>query len=212
MLMKTKKILFAGCMAFIFALAGCSNGVKAQTTGVVNCYYLEVDVGGQTFSNHYSQTYSEVYEYKDDNGNAIYASTQVSWNRYDEATGKYKTCTSLWVYRDRYTTEYTEYKYVRLVGQLMEEHNFYLDLDKRVIDSETKWSECRHEQSSSSSDSSMSYDNHEAYQKAKTGYFQSDSINYNSIKLDLAQKGLERHTYTILSEDSVITYRAKWFQ
>ncbi|MCI5746088.1 MAG: hypothetical protein MR270_07415, partial [Erysipelotrichaceae bacterium] len=160
-------------------LCGCSNsGTTAQKKGTVDCYSIFVRNGGSSvFSGTYSTYYSQVHEYKDSNGNSIYANCNICHQVYNEITDTYDTVESIFVYSDRYTVDYTEYSYVGFIGWLTVENNYYLDLDKRIIDSETKWSEYLYDKSPSGYESLGTPNNKEAFKKAKNNYYQISSYN-----------------------------------
>ena len=190
----------------LFTLTAC-NSTKDATKGVVDCYQISVANGGSTlFTKTYQATYSKVYEYKDENGKSIYTSARyISYNSSH-------TDLPIRVYPDRYTNDYTEYTFSKFVGYLTVEYNYYLDLDNRMIRSETKWSEYKYESNPIDSSNEGTPDNKEAYNAVQNGYYQAVS-GYDSatLKLDLTESGLIRNTYTKLGEDSIITYTAKWF-
>lgn len=198
-----KKLMVVLLFGTLFMSACSDGGTTAETTGVVDCYSISVKNGGSTiYGGSYQVSYSSVYEYKNEKGNSVYT--------YDNIG------TVLFVYPDRYTKEYTEYEYVGFIGWLTKEKNYYLDLTNRVIDEETKWSEYFY---SSNPDTSTKADNKRAYNCAKKSYYRNFDYTYSddgmtiyhAIKLDTTEKDLEEHTYTKLGEDSVITYKAKWF-
>ena len=117
-------------------------------------------------------------------------------------------------YPDKYTSEFEEYSFSKFVGFLTRENNYYLDLGARTIDEETKWSEYKYTTDPTTVSEGTS-NNKEAFNCAKSNYYQNLSNYYDSqyitLRLDLTDSTLERHTYTMLGEDSIITYTAKWF-
>ena len=179
-------------------LVGCSNSDHSGGKGVIDCYSIRVTNGGSTvFTGNYYAGYATVYEFKSADGKTIY-------------TGQGVSDSSINVYADRYTNTYVTYTFSRFVGYLTVENNYYLNLDSRTIDSEVKWSEYKYE--SNPSTAYPDANNKEAYSCAKKGYY--ENIGYGSgsnLRLDLTESSLERHTYTKLGDDSIITYVTKWF-
>lgn len=187
-----RKTLLVGLLSAATLLCSCSNGgIKTQTSGVIDCYYIQVKNGGSTvFSETYLSSSATVYEFQNLAGDPVYANF---------AGGKIK------IYKNRYSSQYDEYSYVSAIGLLNREYNYYLDLDNRIIDSEVKYSEYLYD-SEQSSYSSVEYNNKKAWQCAKKSYYKS-----STIYLDMLENPLETHEYTKLGDDCVITYKAKWF-
>lgn len=195
-------------------LVGCSkNSAAGGTSGKVDCYSVRVTEGGSTvFTGNYSSGYASVFEYKDASGKKIYTSSHMIYQKYDG--GSYITADSIIrAYPDRYTNDYVEYTYSRFVGFLLRENNYYLDLGARTIDSETKWSEYKYQNDPVTPPDGATSNNKEAFLCAKNNYYQMDysGYDYATLRLDLTESSLERHSYTMLGQDSVITYTAKWF-
>ena len=194
-------------------MAGCtSNGAAGGTSGKVDCYSIRVTEGESTiFNETYDAGYSSVYEYKSADGKKLYSASHIYWRDYNTSAKKDAVIRA---YPDRYTNDYTEYSFSRFVGFLTRENNYYLDLGARTIDSETKWSEYKYA-SDPTTVSEGASNNKEAYNCAKSNYYQDlgylSDQEYVTLRLDLTDSSLERHTYTMLGQDSVITYRAKWF-
>lgn len=197
-------------------LAGCSsngvnNGAAGGTSGKIDCYSISVTEGGQTvFTGTYSAGYSAVYEYKSADGKKIYTSNHFRY--YDYSTSR-QNDSIIRAYPDKYTSEFKEYSFSKFVGFLTRENNYYLDLGARTIDAKTKWSEYKYTTDPTTVSEGTS-NNKEAFNCAKSNYYQNLSdygYQYITLRLDLTESTLERHTYTMLGEDSVITYTAKWF-
>ena len=209
--MKSK--LFILLVAAI-GLVGCSkNSAAGGTSGKVDCYSVRVTEGGSTvFSGNYSSGYAAVYEYKDSSGKKIYTSGHLVYQKYDGSSYT-NVDTVIRAYPDRYTNDYVEYTYSKFIGFLLKENNYYLDLGARTIDSETKWSEYKYQNDPTTPPDGAKSNNKEAYSCAKSNYYQLDysGYDYYSLRLDLTESSLERHSYTMLGQDSVITYTAKWF-
>lgn len=192
----------------VLGLVGCSSNAGG-TKGKVDCYSLSVTEGGKTvYSANYNVAVAEVHEYTSAEGKKLFTNCHMTYmDGYSSAKD-----TVIRAYPSRYKQDSIEYTYSRFVGYLTKENNYYLDLDAKTIDAEIKWSEYLYENSSSAN----SIDNKEAYSCAKQNYYQVDSGYYNygptySLFVDITEDGLERHTYTMLGEDSIITYTEKWF-
>lgn len=190
------------------ALVSCGNSIsKKDTRGIIDCYSISVKNGGLTvFSENYSISYVSVFEYKDDSGKCIYVSSRVGQAYYDYQTGK-ETFTDLpiEVYKNRYEDKHVSYNFSRFVGYLSCENNYLLDLDARIIDSEIKFSQYLKSDNPNNQDV---INNKEAYEKAKKGFY---TGYYNEIHTDMIESGMERHSYTKLGDDCVISYKAKWY-
>lgn len=198
-----KKSLLLILPALMLASCGGNSIDKNATKGVIDCYQVRVTNGGSTvFSGDYYISSTEVYEYKNASGKCLYTSNRYRTYNYDYTElldGSVK------VYPSRYKSDFEEYQFSKFVGYLTYETNYLLDLDARIIDTETKYSEYLY---STNPNEGNEANNKEAYEKAKKGYY---TINSGTIRLDMAEKEMERHTYTKLGEDCVITYKAKWY-
>ena len=196
-------------MASATCLVSCSSA--GGTIGKVDCYRITVYEGGSTiFNATYSASYTRVYEYKSADGDKLYTSSRVGYMNYDSYA---TTDAIIRAYPNRYTNDYKEYTFSRFVGFLTCEYNYYLNLGDRIIDSEIKWSEYKYENDPSELKSGETANNKEAFNCAKKNYYQDfySGSEYVSLRLDLAESSLERHTYTMLGDSSVITYTAKHF-
>ena len=197
-----------GLLVLLFSLIGCSkNSAAGGTSGKVDCYTIKVTQGASTiFNGKYSWGYSKVFEFRSGDNNKIYVSSDCKYE------GKNLP---IRVYKDKYAyvNDYIQYSYERFVGYLKTESNYYLNLSDKIIDSEVKWSEVSDDVNPENLEGC---DNKEAYKCAKTNYYTSvdSGYAYNEycfIYLDSSETSIERHVYTMLGEDSVITYQAKWF-
>jgi hypothetical protein len=200
-------------MIAAMALAGCSGDSAAGgTTGIVDCYEVRVTNGGSNvFSGTYQESFSRVYEYKNDKGNAVYSDTK--FTAYDSASGRYVDGTVV-VYPERYSHESIVYKFTRFVGFLTFERNYLLNLGSRTIDSEIKWSEYKYKNDPEELAEGVTSDNKEAYNCAKKGYYPASGFAASGsmpIYTYIDDSRLVRHSYTRFGDDSVITYTAKWF-
>lgn len=194
-----KKLVGLFTVAILLILCSCSTN---KTNGVIDCYSIKVTSGGKSINQTYNASTARVYEYKSANGDSIYTSAELYSYDYQSDSTTYK----LKVYADRYTSDYIEYTYSKFIGWLTVENNYYLDLDNRTIDSEVKYSEYLYAKNPDNS----AADNKKAYECAKNNYYIISGSTY-VLRLDLEEKGLERHTYTKLGDDAIIEYRAKWF-
>ncbi len=203
-----KKIICLMTFLVLMVLCSCSSNGTSKTSGVIDCYSIKVTEGGSSvFSQTYFATTSKVFEYKSAKGDFIYANYRYQYNdsSYQLIDGIIN------VYPDRYTSEYIEYTFVKFVGWLTVEYNYYFDIDNRTIDSEVKYSEYLY----ANNPTTDAANNKVAYECAKKNYYLlTSSAGFNkayNLKMDLEEKSLERHTYTKLGDDSIITYKAKWF-
>ena len=198
----------------------CSCVKVDHTKGVIDCYSISVTEGGSNvFSGTYRESSVEVHEYKSEKGDSIYTNWKWNKNYYDGTPQSYP----IRVYADRYTSEYTEYSYVGFVGWLSVEQCYYFDIDNNTIDAVTKYTEYRN---STNPSQDREADNKQAFRCAKKNYYLEESASfaydlnrdpdtgwsyYYSLKEDIVEKGLEKHTYRKLGEDSIVEYRVKWF-
>ena len=187
-------------------LVGCTPSGKIDCSAIVI-----MGNNGEIFDEESETSYSEVYEYKSDEGKKIYTSSRyITWDG-SSSEGIYL---SIRTYKNGYSGDFTEYTYSRFVGYLTMEYNFYLDLNKRMIDIETKWTEYK-ELTNPENDLEKVANNKEAYQCAKKNYYQDDSFgstdssSYRAIYLDTADSSLERHVYASVGQEFAIVYTMK---
>ncbi len=202
------------CLLIVIAalgLTGCStNNVPGKTNGWIDCYSITVQNGGNTiFNQTYQVASSEVWEYKNDKGESLFVDSRPQYTDYDNT----KVDCTIAAYPSRYESIYVEYTFSRFVGYLTMERNYYLDLSGRTIDSETKWMKYKGDKDSAPYPEVGMANNEEAYACAKKNYYQLGGFYAQSVYLSLDSNlsSLERHTYTQVGSDSVITYTAKWF-
>ena len=190
-----KKIFCGLLIMFMLCLCSCSANNQKNTSGTIDCYSIKVTEGGKTvFSSTYSASTSKVFEYKSESGDSIYINTRAYYK--------------IFVYADRYTSDYVEYSFSGFIGWLTVEYNYYLDLDNKTIDSETKYREYLYAKNPEAGEA----DNKKAYNCAKKNYYVLKTDYYTlNLRLDLEEKGLERHSYTKLGDGSMVDYRVKWF-
>lgn len=186
-------------------LVGCTPGGKIDCATIV-----VMGSSGEILEEESETSHSYVYEYVSDDGMKIYTSNRyITWDGSDSEGFDF----SLRTYRNRYSNDFTEYTYSRFVGFLTQEYNFYLDLNKRMIDIEIKWTEYK-ELTNPVEDLGNPANNKEAYQCAKKSYYQDDSIefggsSYKAIYLDSADSSLERHAYASVGQEFAIVYTVK---
>ena len=201
-----KKLLVICLLVVSLILCACSGHNMGQTKGVIDCYSISVNNGGSTvFSATYSTGYTEVHEYKNDNGDSIYTDGRIV-DYYNNAS------VTICVYKDRYTDKFSEYYYSGFIGWLTVEYNYYLDLDNKLIESEIKWSKYLY----SSNPTDDEADNKKAYNCARKNFYLVPAGGYYiynnyELRLDMDESSLERHSYIKIGEDCIISYNAKWF-
>ena len=190
-----------------------SNSNAGSNKGKVDCYSIEVKSGGSNvFRANYQSLSSSVYEYKSNDGSAIYLNNRLTYSYINGSGEVVNADMVVRGYPSRYKSEFITYHYSRLVGYLTNEKNYILDLGARTIDCENKWSEYLYDKNPDTTVDSIS--NPEAYRCAKRAYYVVNSYGsseFYEIKLDLVESGLDRHSYIQLGDDCVITYVTKWF-
>ncbi len=199
--------VLSGCL-----LCGCSD-LSKNTSGIVDCYSIAVtNLSSSVYSAQYSISYSGVYQYKNSTtGESVYTDEHSPY-----------TSSKIRAYEDRYSSKHTDYTYVGFIGWLTKENNYYLDLDKKIVIAEVKWSEYKYEKNPDYRyESTSSADNNAAYHCASSNYYLSSDFYYDNklddkvtvyaFAKDTTQKSLERRSYVKLGEDCTIAYQAKWF-
>ena len=195
-----KKLLLI--CAGILSLAGCSGSEK------IDCYQVSIS-GINSFT--YSQQSLNVNEYVSPEGKSIYSNlNSYSSQVYDPVTDQMiQQEAIIRVYENRYTEEYVDYKFKRTVGLLMQENNYYLDLNNRTLDCEMAFKQAKVDKAQEETANVK-----EAYSCAKKGYYYLTNY-YGSaiaIKKDLTDPSLKRHTYIQYGEDATVSYVKKWFK
>ena len=190
-------IMKKGCLLFLalLTLASCSgSGTSGKNTGVIECQNLNI-YGNNTYN--YSEEIMRVCEFKSANNDKIYTS-------YAEAGSVIN------LYQDRYSVDYVSYNYSGFIGFITMEQHIYLDLDKRIVDLQTNYVECKYQNLEEKSGGDP-YDNPKAYQCAKSGYY-IIYFNFNAptvVRKSLEDTSLERHTYIQIGDSSVVAYTPK---
>lgn len=166
------------CGALLFS--GCEKD-GANNSGKIDCY----SINGKT----YETWTKEVYEYKNEAGEAIYTDTYLIYYWYDNDTYPYvgdrtEKENTISVYKTRYTEEYTTYTFSKFVGWVTVERNYYFDVNAKALDREIKFSEYKYEKNpdADSENKKENVDNKAAYNAIKKyGYYCFDeSWNYLS--------------------------------
>ncbi len=207
-----------GKIIFGLRLSCCLFGCSSNASGIIECYTIEVTSGGKSVLNKtYSSSSGKVYEYRNENGDSIYLSSNVKGTDYYYSNSDDQDA-EIRVFKDRYTTKYTTYTYLGFIGFLTIEQNYYYNTIRKIIDCETKCSEYRYEKNPDD----LQANNPKAYACAKQGYYKVNSTTqskdastkkfYYPLILDLEDKSLVRHTYIKLGEDSIVSYKVKWFE
>lgn len=194
----------------ILMLCSCSSGTntKNNTQGIIDCDSIKAKTDSNTIlEKTYSSSLARVYKYQSASGDSIYTSFRLAYNGAD---------TFIYVHKNQYSSNYVKYTYSSFIGWLTCETNYYLDLDNRIIDIETKYREYLYD----TNPNDEKANNKKAYSCAKKNYYANysgyrlDEIEvkyYFYLKTDLLEKSLERHSYIKLGADTVVEYKAKWF-
>ena len=191
-------------------LWGCSSNQEktAPARGKIECSYIYAENSARTIiSEFYGSTYSPVYACKSADSEMIYI------NQGFSTDGKEKFV--LKVYKDKYSNDYKEFVFDGFIGWLTLESNYYLDLDTRTIDCETKYSEYLYEENPDGGKAQA--DNKKAFECAKKGYYQNAGISYqdengnyySELRTYSSPSAMIYHKYISLGSDSVITYKVK---
>lgn len=178
----------------------------------INCSEIYVRSGGATIvSGEYSESYSRVYEYKNSEGKCLYTSY---YREKTEDLGNYEVTSpvELKVYKEKYSNNFETYKFSDFIGYLTEEHIYYYNKTKKMVDVVIKYSEYKHE----TDPSDKKGDNSKAFKCAKKGYYTDidyisyfSSENYCDFKLYDLDGSLERHSYIALGDDANVEYIEK---
>ena len=202
--MKIKKLLYLIVpVLFLLVLCGCNS---KNTSGTIDCYTITATYSSSSSSDYrnikynYSTTYSYVYEYVDEAGNKLYSSSY-----YTKGVKVFKT---------RYNNEFTLYEFSKFIGFLTVENNYYLDLDKMIIDQEVKYSKYLYDTNPKNNQSvEIEADNNMAFECAQKGYYEFNYYDKNTgvVYLDKTESTLSRHSYVKLGADATVTYTPKWF-
>ena len=233
--MKKSLLLAVGLFPLLMSCGNQNAQNAANGKGIIDCNSIELKQNGSTiFSKEYSFSPDGVFEYKNSDGEFIYTNNFVLDNENSDFTNNDIRWKSLRVYKDKYVIDpedkVEEYKFNKFVGYVSIENNYYLNLDAKMVDCETKWGEWKASgenkaSSTTSSDSSSTPspyekvlanpDNKKAYECLKTNFYptlsHSSSNDEMMIVLDLAKKGGEYHSYFKYGDDVVASYEAKWF-
>ena len=210
-----KKVFCIFLVTLTIVLCSCSNKKEIEVAdGFIECYSIKVTFNYDSydktiFNEKYTRTAAMVYEFKSDDGDSIYTDRKLEY--YD--SDGLRLNRTIHLYKDRYASDFIEYKYAGFVGWLTVENLYFLDVNNKIVDSLVKYSEYLYSTKPSSSEEGG--DNKKAYKCAKKGYYILSGYMYEnsafSLSSDLEEKGLERHTYTKFSDDCIITFRKMWF-
>ena len=191
-----KKII--GILSFfcILLLASCTFSNK-KTSGVIDCYSIKLSNSGLSETDYYySKRKIQVYEYKNENSESIYS------NLYSSYGDEVKI-----ILMDVYGNDYVKYSNPTFIGWISYDTNYYLDLDRKIIDKEVRISEYKDKEPDDNAD------NKKAYQCVKKNYY-FFSGTYSSVAYAnkaVGEQGTTRHTYIDLGDSCIITYVPKWF-
>ena len=162
------------------------------TDQVIDCQKITVKNYDQTIiEQSYSISTTFINEYENVDGKHIYLHGADFWGFGNPKTSYFK------VYQDKYLKDYDMYTFKRKVGNLTLEQWPRYDIKKQIIDTVLKYSECK-------INTDTTLNNKEAFEKAKSAYF---TISSDSMILPQTEKGLEHHTYTILTKNCTVAYQ-----
>lgn len=180
----------------LFLLAGCSNvdmnTGKTDGSGIVDCFKLKAN--SATYD--YQVFHTSVRRFKSSTGNSFFTNLYGSYSKYEEKE-------ILEVYEKRFDSKKTTYYFEEEYGKVTIERNVYLDIEKRLIDLETKILPYK------GSIESNSFDPNIVYNAIKDNYFLSDDFNNC---LETSYKSMERHSYVKCGDDVTFVYTAKNFK
>lgn len=180
----------------LFLLAGCSNvdmnTGKTDGSGIVDCFQLKAN--SATYD--YSVGHANVRCFKSSAGRILYTN---SLGYYDSSNEK----RVLYVFETRFDTKSTEYVFEEEIGKVTVERNVYLDIEKRLIDLETKILPYKGPTGSNEFNASA------VYSTIKDNYYLTDSY---TICLETSFKSMERHSYVKCGDDVTFVYTAKNFK
>ena len=178
-----KTLLFAALS--ILLLTGCSKTSVNTKTGKINCQTISYTTDlNHRDSMSYSFNRASVYEYNSGNGSKIYASSG-----YFNIT----------MYENQYDENGTKFGNPVLIGYLVVEHLYYLDLDSSTIDCVEKYSQYKGNDDKGSNGTTLNHSN--AYACAAKGYYTT-----GSIMKGVTDSSLERHSYIKLGVNAVVSY------
>ena len=206
--MKKSKLIILTTTILMLCSCSSETNTNNNTQGIIDCYSIKAKTDSNTIlEKTYSSSLARVYKYQSASGDSIYTSFRSAYNGAD---------TFIYVYKNQYSNNYVKYTYSSFIGWLTCETNYYLDLDNRIIDIETKYREYLYD----TNPNDETANNKKAYNCAKKNYYANysgyrlDEIEvkyYFYLKTDLLEKSLERHSYIKLGANTVVEYKAKWF-
>ena len=128
--MKTKLILNVVLLSCL--LASCTNN---NNESEIRCLYLKAASNeGVIMDGTYSKTEMMVYKYVNDNGDFFYANKEFSISVYNEELDVFQNEYVVDVYETKESTTTVLYHGVReMIGSLVVEENYYVDVDKKQI-------------------------------------------------------------------------------
>ena len=180
----------------LFLLAGCSNvdmnTGKTDGSGIVDCFQLKAN--SATYD--YSVGHANVRCFKSSAGRTFYTNSLGYYNTsYDKQV--------LYVLETRFDTKATTYFFEEEIGMVTVERNVYLDIEKRLIDLETKILPYK------GPSGSNEFNPAAVYSTIKDNYYLTDSY---TICLETSFKSMERHSYVKCGDDVTFAYTAKNFK
>ena len=215
--MKKKNIFVL--VAFASLLGGCGNNADASSSAPqptkVDCMEVTVMRNGKEYDwKRYETSESCVFEYSNgDDSKMVYIDYHYTYSN-EEKTEEYD---SLLYVSDRGKSE--KFYFNDFIGFLKYEVNYYLDVEKKIIDIETKWS--LYDKKTDPYAVTVGIDkeirpsdNELAFECAKKGYYTNLGAPGNtsvSVHIDEQDGSLERHKFITYPADCTFEYTPKWF-
>ena len=180
----------------LFLLAGCSNvdseTGKSNGEGNIDCYKLKA--GSDYYD--YSFSHEQVRRFKSDAGKVIYTNAHGPIYDYDKKE-------KLIIYETRFHTKSETYYFEQEIGMVTVENNVYLNIDKRLIDLETKILPYQ------GNTEPIDFIPSAVYSIIKDNFYLDSQFDKC---LETSLNGMERHSYVKYGDDATFVYTAKTFK
>lgn len=216
--MKKKTTLVMIALASL--LGGCGNSNSDASTkslpAVVDCMEIQVMRNGKEYDwKKYETGESCVFEYSNqDDSKMVYIDYYYT---YSNDANTEEIDSTLYV-SDRGVSE--KFYFNDFIGFLKYEVNYYLDVEKKMIDIETKWSlydkkTDPYAVTVGKEKQIRPSDNELAFECAQKGYYTNINADPHSpsltVHVDEMDGSLERHKYITYPDDCTFEYTPKWF-